>query len=146
MRTLSILALSLFAAGPALADCEFEIEVGDSLQFSVSEMEVEKSCETVTVNLTHTGQLPAAAMGHNWVLAKDADYQDVATAGMGSGLEGNYMPADDERLIAGTKIIGGGESTSISFSIADLDPAEAYTFFCSFPGHWSIMKGSFRIV
>ena len=146
MRTLSVLAFTFLAASPALADCEFEIEVGDSLQFSVSEMAVDKSCESVTVKLTHTGQLPAAAMGHNWVLAKDADFEAVATAGMGSGLEGNYMPADDSRLIAGTKIIGGGETTSISFSIADLDPAEAYTFFCSFPGHWSIMKGSFRIV
>lgn len=138
--------LPLLLANGAFAACEFDVEVGDSLQFSVSEIEVEASCESVTINLTHTGQLPAAAMGHNWVLTTDADFQDVATAGMGVGLEGNYVPSDDDRVIAATEIIGGGESTSVSFAIGDLDAAGSYTFFCSFPGHWSIMKGSFRIV
>ncbi len=145
MKPLWMLFPLLFANG-AFAACEFDIEVGDSLQFSVSEIEVESSCESVTINLNHTGQLPAAAMGHNWVLTTDADFQDVATAGMGAGLEGNYVPSGDDRVIAATKIIGGGESTSISFPIEALDAAGSYTFFCSFPGHWSLMKGSFRIV
>ena len=142
---IAILAL-LAAAGNASAACEFDIEVGDSLVFSISEMAVESSCETVTVNLTHTGQLPAAAMGHNWVLTTDADFQPVATAGISAGPEANYLPTDDERILASTKLIGGGESTSVSFSIADLDASESYTFFCSFPGHWTAMKGAFRIV
>ena len=138
--------LPLLLANGAFAACEFDVEVGDSLQFSVSEIEVDASCESVTINLAHTGQLPAAAMGHNWVLTTDADFQEVATAGMGVGLEGNYVPSGDDRVIAATKIIGGGEATSVSFSIDALDAADSYTFFCSFPGHWSIMKGSFRIV
>ena len=138
--------LPLLLANGAFAACEFDVEVDDSLQFSVSEIEVEASCESVTINLEHTGQLPAAAMGHNWVLTTDADFQDVATAGMGVGLEGNYVPSGDDRVIAATKIIGGGESTSVVFSIDELDAAGSYTFFCSFPGHWSIMKGSFKIV
>ena len=138
--------LPLLLANGAFAACEFDVEVSDSLQFSVSEIEVEASCESVTINLEHTGQLPAAAMGHNWVLTTDADFQDVATAGMGVGLEGNYVPSGDDRVIAATKIIGGGESTSVVFSIDELDAAGSYTFFCSFPGHWSIMKGSFKIV
>ena len=136
----------LLLANGAFAACEFDVDVGDSLQFSVSEMEVDASCDSVTVNLQHTGQLPAAAMGHNWVLTTDADFQDVATAGMSAGLESDYVPSGDDRVIAATKIIGGGESTSVTFSIDGLDAAGSYTFFCSFPGHWSIMKGSFRIV
>ena len=136
----------LVLSSVAFADCEIDVEVGDSLQFSTPEIEVEASCESVTVNLTHTGQLPAIAMGHNWVLSTDADYEAIAIAGMAAGLEGNYLPADDDRIIAATPIIGGGESTNVSFSIAWLDAGESYTFFCSFPGHWSVMKGNFRIV
>lgn len=115
------------------------------LKFNVSDIAVAGDCESVTINLTHTGKTAANVMGHNWVLTTDADYQPVAIDGMAAGLEGNYVPADDARVIAATKIIGGGESTSVTFSIADLDPSVSYTFFCSFPGHWGVMKGTFRI-
>ncbi len=145
--TKTVLALlCLLLSSHVFAQCDFEVEVGDKLQFSVSSMEVDAGCENVTVNLKHTGQLPAAAMGHNWVLTTDADVQAVASAGIAAGLEANYLPAQDDRIIAATKIIGGGESTSVSFSIAELDSSQAYTFFCSFPGHSSVMKGTFKII
>ncbi|MEM7084457.1 MAG: azurin [Pseudomonadota bacterium] len=145
MRILFAFA-ALFIGHSAFAACEFEIEVGDALTFSVSEMEVEASCKEVSVKLTHTGKMPTAAMGHNWVLSKSSEYQAVAGAGVAAGVEGNYLPSDDARVIASTKLIGGGESDSVTFSIADLDAAESYTFYCSFPGHWAVMKGSFKIV
>ena len=138
--------LGLFLSNVAIAECEINVDVGDSLEFSTDSIEVEASCDKVTVNLNHTGELPAIAMGHNWVLSADADFEAIATAGQSAGLEGNYLPADDERIIAATRIIGGGESTSVSFSIAGLNSGESYTFFCSFPGHWTVMKGSFSIV
>jgi len=83
--------------------------------------------------------------GHNWVLSKTADFQAIAQAGMSAGIDNNYVPQNDPRVLASTKVIGGGESTSITFSISALDKAGDYTFFCSFPGHWAIMKGSFKI-
>ena len=146
MKKSVLIVLSLLLSNAAIADCEINVEVNDTLQFSTPSIEVEASCESVTINLTHSGQLPAAAMGHNWVLSTDADLNDIAMAGMSAGLEGNYLPADDERVIAATPIIGGGESASVSFSIAGLDPNQSYTFFCSFPGHWSVMKGTFKII
>jgi len=147
MRKIMLPALlGLLASGTASADCEIDIQVGDMLSFSTDSIEVESSCETVTVNLEHTGKLPVEAMGHNWVLSRAEDFQAVATAGMSAGVEGNYVPAGDDRVIAATSLVGGGESTSVSFSIAGLDAGADYTFFCTFPGHWSVMQGSFTIV
>ena len=134
-----------FLASPwALASCEFSIEVGDSLKFSVSEIIASKDCESITISLAHSGKLPSNAMGHNWVLSKNADFQAIAAASQSAGLDNNYVPPGDDRVIAATKIIGGGESDSITFPAVDLNE-ESYTFFCSFPGHWAVMKGTFRV-
>jgi len=138
--------IALFFSPATLAACEIDVAVGDSLQFSKEKIEVESTCERVTVNLEHTGNLPAEAMGHNWVLSADADAKAIVQAGMKAGLENEYLPANDDRIIAATEIIGGGESTSVSFSIDDLDPSGSYTFFCSFPGHYPAMSGSFEII
>ena len=147
--TLSILVITLFAAffsHTARAACDIDVEVGDNLEYSTDVIEVDADCESVTINLTHTGSLPAEAMGHNWVLSADSDFKDIANAGMSAGLEQDYLPADDERIIAATEVVGGGESTSISFSLDGLDPEGSYTYFCSFPGHWAAMNGTFRIL
>jgi len=135
---------ALLIGGQAFAACEFNIEVGDGLEYSIKEMVAESSCGEVTVNLTHTGQLPAIAMGHNWVLGKTEEYQAIANEGMMLGEENSYLKPDDPRVIAYSKIVGGGESTSVTFSVSGMAPGD-YTFFCSFPGHWSTMNGVFRL-
>ena len=80
-------------------------------------------------------------MGHNWVLSKSADVQPVATAGMSAGLAAEYVPQADARVIAFSEVIGGGQSTSVSFSTDGLTIGDGYTFFCSFPGHSYSMRG-----
>ena len=119
------------------------MEGGDGLEYSVTIIVAGSDCESVTVTITHTGKLPAAAMGHNWLLSKAEDYQALANAGMGAGLENNYLPPDDERIIANTRIVGGGETDSVTFSKDGLGDGD-YVFFCSFPGHSSVMKGTFK--
>ncbi|MBJ88631.1 MAG: azurin [Woeseia sp.] len=146
MKFIAVILVLITSLSDARAACDFDIEVGDSLVFSISEMSVESTCEMVNITLSHTGNMPVAAMGHNWVLAKEAEYQAIAMAGISAGVGGNYLPDGDERIIAATKLIGGGEVTSLSFSIGNLDSSEAYAFFCSFPGHWGVMKGVFKIV
>ena len=146
LNKLMLLGAFIIACSYSHAACEVNIEVGDSLAFDTASIEVPIKCEEFTVNLKHTGKLPAAAMGHNWVLATDDDWEAVATAGVKAGVAGNYVPADDKRVIAATKLIGGGESDSITFSTKGMDATASYTFFCSFPGHWSLMKGSFKLV
>jgi len=142
---LSLGLLTLVPAHSALAACEVEIEANDAMQYNKDTIEVDSSCETVTVTLIHTGDLPAAAMGHNWVLSTEGDFKDLAQAGASAGPEQDYLPPDDDRVIAATPIIGGGESASVEVPVADLDASQSYTFFCSFPGHWSAMNGAFQI-
>lgn len=132
-------------AAPAFADeCSLTVEADDAMKFNTAAMTVPATCQEVTVTLKHIGKLPVTAMGHNWVLAATADMQAVATEGMSAGAANNYIKQDDPRVIAHTKLVGGGESTSVTFPTKDL-AGKDLTFFCSFPGHWAIMKGSFKV-
>ena len=141
-----LLIIATVSVESIAADCEQVIEGNDALQFNSKTMTVSASCETVTVTLKHTGQLPANIMGHNWVLTKSSDFMPVAQAGGSAGLDNNYVPQNDSRVIAYSKIIGGGESTTVTFSASSLSSNETYTFFCSFPGHYAIMQGSLMVI
>ena len=111
------------AAAPVMDDdgnaCTLSVEAGDSIAYSTNALSVPASCGEVTVTLTHTGNLPAAAMGHNWVLMPEDAVSNIATAGMSAGPGANYLP-DDDRIVAATKIVGGGESASVTFSLSNL--------------------------
>lgn len=138
------------AAGAAVAavtgddPCALAISAGDGIAYSASSMSAPSSCSTITVTLTHTGSLPKEAMGHNWVLMPADAADAVAAMGMSAGVEGNYVPADD-RVVAATDLVGGGESASVSFDASKLEAGTDYVYVCTFPGHWTIMKGTFSI-
>jgi azurin len=68
-----------------------------------------------------------------------------ATDGMGAGPDKSYVKAYDSPVIAHTKVVGGGESDSVKLDVARLKAGESYTWFCSSPGHWSIMKGTLAV-
>ena len=85
-------------------------------------------------------------MGHNWVLTKTADVQAVAADGIPAGVANQYVKTGDTRVIAHTKVLGPGESDSVTFSVKKLTATDSYTFFCSFPGHSGIMKGTLKLV
>lgn len=141
-----VVAASLLAAGSAMAGpCDLEIESNDAMKFNKDSLAVPASCKKVTLKLVHTGKMPKVAMGHNWVLVKTADMQAVATDGIPAGADKGYLKPGDARVLAHTKLIGGGESDTISFDASKLKAGEAYSFFCSFPGHIGLMKGTFAI-
>lgn len=145
IRTVATLAV-LFASSSAFAACSIDIEGNDAMQFNLSTIEVAKTCKDFTVNLKHPGKLDKAMMGHNWVLSKTADLQAVAMDGMSAGVEASYVKVGDPRVIAFTKVIGAGETTSVTFPVSKLAADGDYAFFCSFPGHWAIMKGTLKLV
>ncbi|MFX5012842.1 azurin, partial [Acinetobacter baumannii] len=82
---------------------------------------------------------------HNWVLSTAADMQGVVTDGMASGLDKDYLKPDDSRVIAHTKLIGSGEKDSVTFDVSKLKEGEQYMFFCTFPGHSALMKGTLTL-
>ncbi len=139
--TLLAAAALLLSSQLQAKTCELAIDSTDQMTFSTKELKVAGDCTEVKLTLTHSGKLAKAAMGHNWVLTKTADYQGVATDGLKAGAAADYLQADDARIIAHTKLIGGGESDSVTFPASALEKGGDYTFFCSFPGHWAIMKG-----
>lgn len=141
-----VLACAAVVPGLAAAACSVDVQGNDAMQFNTKSIAVDKSCKEFTVNLTHPGKLPKASMGHNWVLTTQADMQKVATDGMAAGLDKDYVKPGDPRVIAYTKVIGGGEKASVTFDVSKLKAGEKYAFFCSFPGHWAIMKGELTLI
>lgn len=139
-----LLALAMAAAAAPVwaADCAVEIESNDAMQFNKPTISVPASCKQFTVKLKHVGKLPKTAMGHNWVLSKTSDMQGVANDGIAAGASKDFLKDKDARVIAHTKLIGGGESDSVTFAPSALKAGEAYSFFCSFPGHSALMKGT----
>lgn len=143
-RRLFAIALLALVAAPswAASSCSTTVEGNDAMQFNQKQIVVPASCKQFTVTLKHVGKLPKAAMGHNLVIAASADEQGVLGDGGQAGLESNYVKPGDSRVIAHTRIIGGGEADSTTFKTAALKPGQDYSFFCSFPGHAALMKGT----
>ena len=147
IRKLALAAVLTALAVPAFADdCAVTIEGTDQMTYNLSQIDVKKSCEKFTVNLKHVGTLPAASMGHNWVLSKTEDYQALAQEGAALGLDKNYVDDADKRVLAHTKVVGGGEETSVTFDVNTLQAGQAYSYFCSFPGHYALMNGKINLV
>ncbi|MCK9507723.1 MAG: azurin [Pigmentiphaga sp.] len=142
------LALALLASAsmPAFAaDCATTVEANDKMQFNVKSIEIPKSCKSFDVTLKHTGKLPKQAMGHNIVVTSNADFNGVSTDGIKAGAAADYVKAGDTRIIAHSKMIGGGETTQFSIPVDKIKAGESYTFFCSFPGHAGLMKGTLKL-
>jgi len=125
----------------AAGNCTVAIRGDDAMKFDIKEATVSASCPTITVELTHTGKMPAAAMGHNVVITAAKDMDAVARDGIKAGVAGNYINKADPRVIATTTLVGGGQKTKVTFPGKKLTVGGDYAFFCSFPGHSMLMKG-----
>lgn len=115
------------------------INSNDQMRFDTSEIRV-KAGEKIRLTLNHTGKLAKNAMGHNFVLLEaGTDLTKFSQAAMNAKAN-DYIPA--KGVLAHTKMIGGGESTTIEFTAPKKG---TYDFMCSFPGHFSLMKGKFIV-
>jgi azurin len=141
----AVLLGALVAPLCAHADpCKLEISGNDQMQYDRHDLSINGACTEVTLTLHHSGKLPKEAMGHNWVLVSGPDLDTVANAGMGAGLQNNYVAPGDKRVLAHTKVVGGGETTSVTFPTSILKQGGDYKYLCTFPGHHGTMRGTFK--
>ena len=119
---------------------EIVLNSNDTMKFDQNMLLVEGG-KTITLTLNHTGKFGKRGMGHNFVLLKaDVDVSDFAQRAA-SAMKTEYIPEGDE-IIAYTKLLGGGDTDTITFEA----PKKCiYTFICTFPGHWQLMKGKFIV-
>jgi azurin len=136
----ALIAASFFSCQALAQECAATVEADDQIQYLQREITVDSSCESFSLTLKHVGTLAANIMGHNWVVTKTAEYQALAMAGAAAGAPG-YLPEGDARVLAATKMIGGGEETTISFDPSMLEVGGDYTYVCTFPGHFAQMFG-----
>jgi azurin len=116
------------------------INGNDQMKFDTEEIRV-RAGSKVSLTLNHIGSLPKEAMGHNVViLGKGVDVGAFASKAV-MAKDNDYIPEGFE-IVAHTKMLGGGESTSITF---EAPAAGTYDFICSFPGHYAMMRGKFIV-
>lgn len=127
---LALFAMPLFAK-------DVVVNSNDAMKFDVSEIKA-KAGEEIKLTLNHTGKLAKDVMGHNFVvLAQGTDVQAFANAAI-QAKANDYIPEGNDSVLAHTKVIGGGESDTITFTLKEKG---TYEFICSFPGHSFMMKG-----
>lgn len=116
------------AAGPV------EFTANDTMKFNLTRFEVKAGAE-VTVSLTNMGNMPKAAMAHNWVLLKKGvDAKAFDDAAVMAAATDYIPPAMVGQIIAHTKMLGPKQTDEVKFT-APTVPGE-YPFLCSFPAHF----------
>ena len=114
----------------------------DLMKFDKSEFTV-KTGQEITLTLRHIGKGDIKIMGHNFVLLKEGVVIPAfAAKAAASGQKEDWIPEGGKDVIAHTKMLGGGQSTSVTFTAP---AAGTYDFVCSFPGHSGLMKGKFIV-
>jgi azurin len=125
------------AVETAAAPQVVHITGNDQMQYSVTAFEVQSGA-LVTVILENVGSMPKEAMGHDFVLLQSgssvADFAQKAMTAKDNG----YIPADAPEMLEHTRLLGPGESDTLTFTAP---PAGSYPYLCTFPGHFGVMQG-----
>lgn len=115
----------------------FIIEGNDAMQFNLHELKA-KAGKPITLTLKHVGKASIKDMGHNIVILKPGTNLNEFASRAANDVNDNYIPKNDPSIIAHTKLLGGGEQDTITFTI---DDKGTYDFLCTFPAHSATMKG-----
>jgi azurin len=114
-----------------------EIQADDKMRFDVTAFEA-KPGQKISVTVKNVGTTPKFSMGHNFImLDRSVNVGNVQTFLDKASVEAahDYVPPNSKEVLAHTKLLGPGESDTVTFN-APFIPGE-YLYLCSFPGHYS---------
>lgn len=119
---------------------EVKITGSDQMGYDVTAFDV-KPGQRVSLTFTNIGKLPKEAMGHDlMILDKNTDVAKFAEAAAAHKETGYEPPEQKFKVLAKTKVLGPGETDTVTFT-APRVPGP-YAYICSCPGHYvSGMKG-----
>ena len=142
-ESLPIIALGCSALLFSIAGCSpapeippkmITINADDKMKYDVTAFDA-KPGQKISVTLKNVGTTPKYSMGHNFVvLDRNVNVQTFLDAASTNAAH-DYVPPDAKGVIAHTKLLGPGESDTVTFN-APFIPGD-YPFFCAFPGHYS---------
>ena len=117
-----------------------ELQGQDDMKYDKTVFKI-KAGQSVKLTFKNAGKLPKEAMGHNVVILKEGTDVEAFALEALKDKASDYVPQSatmKNDIIAHTKLLGPGESDTITFTIADKG---VYTFICTFPGHHGTMHG-----
>lgn len=122
---------------------KFVISGNDTMKYDVEAIDA-RAGQPCEVTFKNVGTLPRVAMGHNFVLLKlHTPVSVFLEAGTPHGATDYIAPEQKTNVIAATKMLGPGESDTITFNAPGFGN---YDFICTFPGHYPAgMKGTFVV-
>ncbi|WP_255448944.1 plastocyanin/azurin family copper-binding protein [Apibacter sp. B2912] len=107
------------------------------MQFNIHELKA-KAGKPITLTLKHVGKASVKDMGHNIVIIKPGtNFNDFANRAAKDAAD-DYIPKNDPSIVAHTKLLGGGEQDTITFTINEKG---TYEYLCTFPAHSATMRG-----
>lgn len=115
-----------------------DIQGSDDMKFDKTLFKI-KAGQDVKLTLKNVGKLPKEAMAHNVViLQQGTDVQAFGEAAVADKANDHIPASMKTDVVAHTKLLGPGESDTITINIKE---PGVYDFICSFPGHFGSMKG-----
>lgn len=123
-------------------DNAVRLTADDGMNFSTRTLSATVGKE-FEITFANVGKMPKEQMGHNLIILKPT--RDAKEFGMAAAQakDTDYVPKDLESwIVAKTKLLGPGEEEVLKVTF---EKPGRYPFLCTFPGHFSTMRGTIRV-